>query len=124
MYQLLIDRYHNIRHRRLERLVAEQTRLDAVEFARARRDYEQLVRHRIGNPLTVVQGVAHTLAHHPHLDDEVRTALLDSLLAAADELASVSLDATQQRPEERDLQPLPRTSPNRAAAPGPKLAAA
>lgn len=95
------------RQHRVVLLVVERAQRSAEEYERAHRDYEQLLRHRIGNPLTVVQGVAHTLANHPDLSEEVRTELLVSLLDSADALATVSLDPACRRPEEQDLQPLP-----------------
>ena len=96
------------RRSRLAMLVVEEAAHNAREYERARRDYEQLVRHRIANPLAVVQGVALTLRDHPELPADTRRSLVASLVAASDELVDVSLEPEQRSAEEHGLQAVPR----------------
>ncbi len=98
---------HAVRRSRVALLIVEQARHNAREYERARRDYEQLVRHRIGNPLAVVQGIAVTLDDHPDLPAATRAALVTSLVHAAEELVDVSLEPEQRSPEEHELHAVP-----------------
>ena len=77
------------------------------EYERARRDYQQLVRHRLFNPLTVIRGAAITLqAGVP--DDRTRDALLDAIREAADAIQHTTLEPEQQGGEEQSLDAIPR----------------
>lgn len=87
--------------------LVERARRSAREYDRARHDYEQLVRHRIANPLAAVQGIAHTLVARPDLPDATRLELVAALVDAADELARVSLDPLPTGPEEAELRAVP-----------------
>lgn len=98
------------RRSRVALLVVEEARYNAREYERARRDYEQLVRHRIANPLAVVQGVALTLLDHPELPADTRRSLITSLVAASEELVDVSLEPQQRSVEEHELHAVPRAS--------------
>jgi len=104
------------RRQRIAVLVVEDARRSASEYDRARHDYEQLIRHRIANPLAVVQGVALTLQDHPDLPAATRSALVESLVAAADDLVEMSLDPAHRSPAERDLHAEPRLAPRPAAS--------
>ncbi len=76
------------------------------EYERARRDYEQLVRHRLFNPLTVVRGAAMTLkAGVP--DDQVRDSLLDAICDAADAIQNTTLEPERRSGEEHTLDAVP-----------------
>lgn len=86
-----------------------RSREHALEYARARRDYEQLMRHRIANPLTVVEGGVQTLvALGDRLDTPTRGALLAAIADAAARLREVSIDPAQRSAEEHELHASPR----------------
>jgi signal transduction histidine kinase len=80
----------------------DEARYRADEYARARRDYTQVVRHRIANPLTVIKGAAQTL-DGAAMDEATRHALRLSIISAAEQLEAISLEPTRGGPEERDL---------------------
>jgi signal transduction histidine kinase len=86
-----------------ERLATEHQRA----YERSLHDYEQLMRHRIANPLTVVRGLAQTLRDYDELDGDTR----EQVLAAIDEqsalLEQLALAPRIQSPEERELCPSP-----------------
>ncbi len=87
------------------------------EYRRALRDYTQLMRHRLANPLTtIVSGIA-TLRERPDMDTDTRTALLEMMATHAAELERVALYPIVQRPEESDLVPMTeeRDGPKRRA---------
>lgn len=108
------------RRSRVALLVVEEAAHNAREYERARHDYEQLVRHRIANPLAVVQGIALTLQDHPELPADTRRSLVASLVAASEELVDVSLEPTQRSLEEHELHAVPRARAHATA--GPELA--
>lgn len=108
------------RRSRVALLVVEEAAHNAREYERARHDYEQLVRHRIANPLAVVQGIALTLHDHPELPADTRRSLVASLVAASEELVDVSLEPTQRSLEEHELHAVPRARAHATA--GPELA--
>jgi signal transduction histidine kinase len=84
------------------------SKAEAAEYDRARRDYEQLMRHRIANPLTVVSGGIATLrAHGEHLDAATRKLLLDDITAALGRLELVETMPTAQSVEEFALDAVP-----------------
>lgn len=87
--------------------VSDQARYRKLEYERARREYTQVVRHRIMNPVTVILGATETLRAGA-LDDKELT---ERLLLAIDEAAQVIRDETltpERRDElERDLDALP-----------------
>lgn len=107
------------RRSRVALLVVEEAQHNAREYERARRDYEQLVRHRIANPLAVVQGVALTLQDHPELPADTRRSLITSLVAASEELVDVSLEPAQRSVEERELHAIPRARVGASASVSP-----
>ena len=89
----------------------------ADEYRRALRDYTQLMRHRLANPLTtIVSGIA-TLRERPDMDVETRASLLEMMAEHAAELERVALYPIVQRPEESDLVPMTeeRDGPKRRA---------
>lgn len=81
------------------------------EYDRARHDYQQLVRHRIANPLAAVIGGLETLAAID-LDPRCREVLLRSTLEQAQRLGSIMLDPSRLGDEEHDLRPVPRIRPD------------
>lgn len=87
------------------------------EYRRALRDYTQLMRHRLANPLTtIVSGIA-TLRERPDMDPDTRNALLEMMAEHAAELERVALYPIVQRPEESNLVPMTeeRDGPKRRA---------
>jgi signal transduction histidine kinase len=94
----------------------DEARYRAREYDRARRDYTQVVRHRIANPLTVIQGAAQTL-DAAELDEATRHALRVSIIAAAQELEAISLEPTRGGVEERDLDAIAHVRAARDADP-------
>lgn len=85
-----------------------QVELESEEYRRALRHYQQVVRHRIANPLQVIGGMSRTLLDHPDLDQEVRARMLEEIHVAADKLGHASIFAPEQLDEtERALRPRP-----------------
>ena len=76
------------------------------EYRRALRDYTQLMRHRLANPLTTIISGISTLREMPDLDPETRDSLLEMMAEHAAELERVALYPVAQGAEERDLVPL------------------
>lgn len=79
----------------------------AAEYRRALLDYNQLVRHRIANPLTAIGGGIRTLLER-ELDRATQLELLTSMLDQAQRLERVALDPTIIGAEEGVLRPAPR----------------
>ncbi|MCZ4495818.1 MAG: hypothetical protein JWM25_401, partial [Thermoleophilia bacterium] len=76
--------------------------LEAAEYDRARRDYESLMRHRIANPLAIVDGGIRTLADHgDRIDAATRALLLADMVAALERLELVETMPSPRTPEER-----------------------
>ncbi|HET8528663.1 MAG TPA: hypothetical protein VFL60_07125 [Gaiellaceae bacterium] len=91
------------------RLAVDEAKLRAQEYERALRDYQQLVRHRLANPLMQVRGSALTLrARRRELTPEEQEQLLELLDEATERLEQVSLDPDELAAEERGLEPTPR----------------
>lgn len=85
------------------------SRAEAAEYDRARRDYEQLMRHRIANPLTVVSGGIETLrTYGERLDAGTRALLLDDISEALARLDLVEVTPTPVSVEEHCLDAVPR----------------
>jgi signal transduction histidine kinase len=79
----------------------------AAEYHRALLDYNQLVRHRIANPLTAISGGIRTLLDRD-LDQGTQRELLASMFDEAQRLERVALDPTVIGAEEEVLRPAPR----------------
>jgi signal transduction histidine kinase len=77
------------------------------EYARALRHYNQLVRHRVFNPLTVIRGAATTL-RTVQTDEKTREELLDVMVEAADVIRNTTLEPEMQSVEEESLDAIPR----------------
>ena len=92
--------------RRVPELVA-RARRRADEYARARADYDRLLRHRIANPLAAVRGIAITLESYPDLDPDTRRQLVSALVVASEELSAVSTSPIAAGPEEHELRAEP-----------------
>jgi signal transduction histidine kinase len=91
------------------RLAVDEAKLRAQEYERALRDYQQLVRHRLANPLMQVRGSALTLrARRRELAPEEQEQLLEVLDEAAERLEQISLDPGELAAEEHGLEPTPR----------------
>ena len=81
----------------------------AQEYERARRDYTQVVRHRIANPLTVILGAAETL--QAQLADPATTAaLLQAVKDSAVQIQEASLEPQRGGVEEHDLDAIPHVN--------------
>ncbi len=85
----------------------DEAELRAREYARARRDYTSLLRHRIANPLMTIEGAARTLRARRG-DDARREQLLESIIEASENLERISLEPRVQGVEEIELEPVPR----------------
>lgn len=103
-----------LREAEAEALVAAATRqvalarYDSGEYHRALADYTNLVRHRVANPLTVIQGMARTLLELPDIEPEVRRDMLVAIDEAAERLARETIfRPDHQGPEEVCLRPRP-----------------
>lgn len=92
--------------------VVDDARMRATEYERARRDYTQVVRHRIANPLMVIKGAAQTL-DGTTLDDATRHELRLAIIEAAERLEAVSLEPTRAGDEEHDLDAVPHLDARR-----------
>ena len=79
----------------------------AAEYHRALLDYNQLVRHRIANPLTAIGGGIKTLLERD-LDRSTQRELLASMLEESHRLERVALGPTVIGAEEESLRPTPR----------------
>ena len=86
----------------------DEERYQRSEYARARREYTQIVRHRVMNPLTVIGGSASTLLTRPELDERTRAELLEAIVDAATEIERVSLEPERAGAEERGFDAVPR----------------
>jgi signal transduction histidine kinase len=86
----------------------DAARYRAAEYARARRHYTQVVRHRMMNPIQAIKGGAQTLQRTGHpVDPGVRDQLLQVIVDAASELETVSLVPERRDELERDLDAVP-----------------
>jgi hypothetical protein len=74
-------------------------------YDRALRDYTQLLRHRIANPLTAISAGLSTL-RDVEMSDETRAMIFDSVIEQARKLETVALQPMTISPEEAELQPM------------------
>ena len=79
----------------------------AAEYNRAFRDYTQIVRHRVMNPLTAVQGSAQTLKTGVITDPEMHTQLCDVIIQMAEKVKHTTLEPERRDALERDLDAVP-----------------
>lgn len=86
----------------------ERARKEKAEYARARRAYEQIVRHRMMNPLMVIRGAAETLAAGAAETPAQRDALLQAIIESTGVIENVALSPERRGPEERELNALPQ----------------
>jgi signal transduction histidine kinase len=91
-------------------------RLRAADYERARRDYTQVVRHRMMNPLTVIEGAARTLEAETKLDPGLRRDLLKTIIDSALVLKETTLEPEKRDSLERGLTAVPQS--DRKSAPG------
>lgn len=86
----------------------DEADLRESEYRRARADYEQIVRHRLMNPLTTIRGSAQTL-QLAGVAEDARKQLLDAIVEASEQLERVTLDPEQLDTVETssDLDPTP-----------------
>lgn len=80
----------------------------AREYERARRDYTQVVRHRILNPVTIIRGAAVTLDANDSLDAATRHELLRAIIDSSKVIENVSLEPERLGFEEHGLEATPR----------------
>lgn len=103
---------------RAERVASERHRLDALhaasEYRRALRDYTQLTRHRLANPLTAITAGIATL-RDLDLDPDTRRAVLDAMHETAGRLERAVLHPEVLSPEEHELVPTPMLSDSELA---------
>lgn len=85
----------------------DEAELRAREYERARRDYARLLRHRIANPLMMIEGAARTLRARRG-DEEKREQLLEAIIEASENLEKISLEPRPRGAEEIELRPTPR----------------
>lgn len=82
------------------------------EYKRAVQHYQLLVRHRIANPLQVIQGMASTLLDEHNLAPEIQLSMLQAIKQAADRLEHTALFASETGSEEEHvLRPTPFEAP-------------
>ncbi|MCW2960995.1 MAG: hypothetical protein JWM90_1382 [Thermoleophilia bacterium] len=72
-----------------------------AEYGRAQGDYDQLMSHRICNPLTVIDAGVQLLMTLPDLSPAAREQLLVNMEGATRALRAVSMELHAIRPEER-----------------------
>jgi signal transduction histidine kinase len=84
-----------------------EARYRAADYERAKREYTQLVRHRIMNPLAVIRGAALTLEAGTVQDEQVREQLARAIVEASHRLEHISLEPERHGPEESELTPAP-----------------
>ncbi len=70
------------------------------EYQRALYHYQQLVRHRVANPLQIIQGVAHTLLHDTKLDPDTRRQMIEAVKEQSALLERMTLFYPEQQGEE------------------------
>ena len=85
----------------------DEAKLRAQEYERARRDYARLLRHRIANPLMMIEGAARTLRARRG-DEAKREQLLEAIIEASVNLERISLEPRPRGAEELELEPIPR----------------
>lgn len=85
----------------------DEAELRAREYERARRDYASLLRHRIANPLMMIEGAARTLRARRG-DEAKREQLLEAIIEASVNLERISLEPRPRGAEELELEPIPR----------------
>ena len=91
------------------RVALRISRATATEYERARRDYEQLMRHRIANPLAVVDGGIDTLLRYgDQIDDSTRRDLLLAMADSTRRLRDFTPDPASRTTEEVNLHATPR----------------
>lgn len=79
----------------------------AAEYRRAHTAYDQLLRHRIANPLAVVDGGIETLLALEDLDPATRRELLLAMRGASQQLRATSTDPAPRGVEELVLDARP-----------------
>ena len=85
-------------------LLARDAQKDSAEYQRALHHYQQLVRHRLANPLQIILGLSETLLTIPDIGEAQRREMLTMIRHQAVLLGRASLfDTAQQGDEERDL---------------------
>ncbi|MCB0880568.1 MAG: hypothetical protein KDC46_16490 [Thermoleophilia bacterium] len=85
-------------------LLARHAREDSEEYERALYHYQQLVRHRLANPLQIILGLSEALLTIPDIDEDRQREMLAMIRQQAVLLGRASLfDTGQQGAEEREL---------------------
>jgi len=79
------------------------------EYERARLDYEQLVRHRLMNPVAVIKAAAITLRAGV-VEPPMQTQLLEAMEQAATAIEHTTLEPERRGIEEGSLDAVPRTA--------------
>lgn len=90
----------------LERAV-DDARWQRAEYQESLRDYEQLVRHRIANPVTAICGLVQTMLDMPDMDGSTRHSVLRAMHDACHALRGLSFDPRGISSEEQELHARP-----------------
>jgi PAS domain S-box-containing protein len=78
------------------------------EYHRALSHYTQVVRHRVANPIQVIQGLARTLIDMPELSTARRNEMIEAIDEAARRLADMTIFSPEMHgPEESELHAKP-----------------
>lgn len=81
---------------------------DADQYQRALYHYQQLVRHRIANPLQIIKGMAHTLLNHTGLGAARRREMIELIEQQAELMERLSLFMPEVEGDaEQGLRPRP-----------------
>lgn len=80
---------------------------DSAEYQRAIYHYTQLVRHRMANPIQIIQGAANAMLDLPDMDQDKRHALTVAIQQQAQVLENVCLQPVVKDDAERGLEPRP-----------------
>ncbi len=86
----------------------DQAEQRALEYERAQHHYTQVVRHRMMNPISVIEGTLCTLRDEAITDPVIKAELCDMALDAVEKIAYVSLEPTRLDDIERDLDAVAR----------------
>lgn len=97
----------------LDRVARAEVLAEAADAAHrayddALSDYEQLMRHRLANPVQTVLGMARTLLDMPDLEAATRTRMVEAIHEQALALRTVCVEPRRVSDVERELDPTPR----------------
>jgi len=82
-----------------------------AEYRRAKRDYSQIVRHRMNNPLTIIKGAAITLQAGAVTDESTRDKLCEVIITTVGEMGEITLEPERRDALEYELDAMPDLPP-------------